>query len=145
MKNINPHHIETLRQFGRYAVVGVINTLLTLIVILVFKGILHFNPWISNAAGYVAGFINSFVMNKMWVFRSQNSAVREAMKFCGGFLVCYGLQLLLTWLLTEHTAIGDISLSLPGFTLSGYAIATFIGMAAYTLFNFVWNRLVTFR
>ncbi len=67
MKNINPHHIETLRQFGRYAVVGVINTLLTLIVILVFKGILHFNPWISNAAGYVAGFINSFVMNKMWV------------------------------------------------------------------------------
>ena len=46
---------------------------------------------------------------------------------------------------TEHTAIGDLSWELPGYVLGGYAVATMIGMVVYTLCNFVFNRMVTFR
>lgn len=145
MKKIRSHHIEAARQFSRYALAGVANTLLTLAVIFVAKGIFHLNPWISNAAGYVAGFVNSFFLNKNWVFHSDKKWMREAVKFCIGFLLCYALQLLATWLLTEHTAIGDLSWELPGYVLGGYAVATMIGMVVYTLCNFVFNRMVTFR
>lgn len=145
MKKPSASQIHAAKQFTRYAVVGVLNTLLTLIVIFICKGLFHVNPWVSNAAGYVAGFINSFFLNKTWVFRSSNGMAREAMKFCLGFVVCYGLQLLVTWLLTEHTGIGDLEWTLPGFVLSGYALATFIGMAFYTVANFIFNRTVTFR
>lgn len=144
-QRIDPKHIETIRQFTRYALVGVANTLLTLVVIFVCKGLFHVNPWLSNGIGYVAGFINSFILNKTWVFRSDRNAAIEAMKFCLGFLLCYGLQLAATWLLTEHTAIGDFTWTLPGFTISGYALATLIGMAFYTIANYVFNRVVTFR
>lgn len=72
MKRIQRRHIDTALQFSRYALVGAMNTLLTLAVIFVAKGLFHCNPWISNAAGYLVGFINSFVWNKKWVFRSHN-------------------------------------------------------------------------
>lgn len=145
MKLLSKKQLDTARQFSRYALVGVANTLLTLLVIFLCKGVFHLNPWVSNALGYIAGFINSFILNKTWVFRSNNKILTEAMRFCIGFLVCYGLQLLVTWLLTEHTPIGDFTYTLPGFTVSGYALATLIGMAFYTVANFIFNRAVTFK
>lgn len=136
---------KALMQFVRYAAVGVINTTLTLFVIYVCKGLLGMNPWVSNAIGYVAGFVNSFLWNKLWVFNSHNAVVREAAKFVVGFFLCYGLQLFVTWVLTEHTTIGDIYFSVFGMPFSGYGVATLIGMVIYTLANFVFNRAVTFK
>lgn len=136
---------KALMQFVRYAAVGVINTTLTLFVIYVCKGLLGMNPWVSNAIGYVAGFVNSFFWNKLWVFNSHNAVVREAAKFVVGFFLCYGLQLFVTWVLTEHTTIGDIYFSVFGMPFSGYGVATLIGMVIYTLANFVFNRAVTFK
>lgn len=145
MKKPTTQQIETLRQFTRYALVGVANTLLTLSVIFICKGIFHVNPWVSNALGYVAGFINSFILNKVWVFKSNNKVWIEALRFCMVFVVCYGLQLLVTWLLTAHTPLGEYTYSLPGFTISGYAVATLLGMVFYTFANFIFNRCFTFK
>lgn len=145
MTAVGKVHRNTIRLFVRYAMVGVLNTLLTLIVIFICKGVFHLNPWVSNAAGYIVGFINSFILNKTWVFKSGKGYVAEALKFIIGFLVCYGLQLLVTWLLTEHTHIGDLTWQLPGFTVSGYALATLLGMVFYTLANFIYNRCITFK
>lgn len=138
-------HRTTVFQFVRYALVGVINTMVTLLVILICKSLLGVNPWVSNAAGYVAGFINSFIWNKLWVFNSHNKVMHEALKFFGGFLICYGLQFAVTYLITDYTALGDMEWKINSFTLSGYGVATIIGMIAYTLANFVYNRMVTFR
>lgn len=138
-------HRHTMLQFIRYALVGVINTMVTLVVILICKSLLGINPWVSNAAGYIAGFINSFIWNKLWVFNSHNKIMHEALKFFGGFLICYGLQFVVTFLLTDYTALGDMEWKIRDFTLSGYGVATIIGMIAYTFANFVYNRMVTFR
>lgn len=145
MKRLTDEQLQAAFQFLRYAMVGVANTLLTLGVIFVCKGIFHANPWVSNAIGYIAGFINSFILNKTWVFRSDNKVAGEALKFGIGFIVCYLLQLLVTWLLTDCTPIGDLSWQLPGFVVSGYALATVIGMGVYTIANFIFNRAVTFK
>lgn len=136
---------QSMIQFIRYGAVGVINTMVTLLVIFVCKSLIGFNPWVSNAIGYIAGFINSFIWNKVWVFRSHNGVVREALRFCVGFILCYGLQLLATWLLTEHTPIGDIIIDILGLSISGYGIATLMGMIIYTIANFLFNRAVTFK
>lgn len=134
-----------LRQFIRYMLVGVMNTLVTLIVIFLCKSILDVNIWISNALGYVAGVINSFVWNKLWVFNSTKGGVHgEALRFVIGFAVCYALQFGVTWCL--NALIGDLEWNLLDFfTISGYGVATLLGMVIYTLANFVYNRAVTFR
>ena len=126
-------------QFVKYCIVGVLNTLVTLGVIYLCKSLLGWNLYVSNALGY----INSFVCNKQWVFCSQGGYRREALRFVGGFAVCYLLQLAVVWLLTR--SIGDFEYLILGIVLSGYGIATLLGNVVYTLANFAYNRLVTFR
>lgn len=134
-----------LAQFIKYACVGVLNTLVTLVVIVVCKSVLGVNPLVSNAIGYVAGVINSFLWNKNWVFRSSGSYTPEAIRFMVGFLVCYGLQLFVVWFLSYETPLSKFEYDLFGFMLSGYGVATLIGNVVYTISNYSFNKLVTFR
>lgn len=135
---------QDVSQFARYVVVGLMNTWVTLMVIYVCKSLLGFNPWFSNALGYVLGMINSFLWNKKWVFKSLSANYRgEAVKFLVGFLLCYGLQFMATWLFTKW--LGSMEIGLYIITVSAYGVATMIGMVVYTMANFIYNRLVTFR
>ncbi|MDE5942268.1 MAG: GtrA family protein [Muribaculaceae bacterium] len=132
-------------QFLRFLTVGVINTLVTLIVIVLCKSVLGLNPYLSNLAGYVAGVINSFIWNKTWVFHSEGRITSEAARFLLGWGLCYSLQLLAVWALSTHTPLSSTLLDIGPFTVSGYGIATIIGMAIYTAANFIYNRTIAFR
>jgi putative flippase GtrA len=136
---------KSLLQFVKYACVGVLNTLVTFIVIFICKSLLGVNPLVSNAIGYVCGLINSFLWNKNWVFKSSGEYWREAVRFFAGFLLCYGLQFLTLWLLSYQSALKEFQLNIFAFTLSGYGIATVLGNVVYTLTNYVYNKVVTFR
>lgn len=120
------------------------NTAVTLFVILICKSVLGLNPYLSNAAGYVAGVTNSFLWNRAWVFHSSGKMSAEAAKFLVGFGICYLLQLLFVWSVTTHTPLGGMLWQLGGFTLSGYGVATLLGMCVYTLCNFIYNRHIAF-
>lgn len=136
---------KDMLQFIKYACVGVLNTLVTLGVIFVCKSILGINPLVSNAIGYVAGVINSFIWNKNWVFKTSGHYRSEAIKFIVGFLICYGLQFLTVWLLSYKTQLKEFEFFFIFFTVSGYGVATLIGNVVYTLTNYVYNKLVTFK
>ncbi len=134
-----------IKQFARYVIVGVMNTLVTLIVIFACKSIFGVNMWVSNALGYVAGVINSFLWNKKWVFQSESTNYRgEAVRFLLGFLLCYGLQFVATWALTKLMG-GMVWNFLDMIVVSGYGVATLLGMVIYTIANFIYNRAVTFK
>lgn len=135
----------TALQFIKYALVGVLNTLVTLSIIFLCKSVIGINPLVSNAIGYVAGVINSFLWNKTWVFRSHDSYLREALIFLGGFLLCYGIQFLTVWVLSYKSPLNDFEWNIFGFVLSGYGLATLVGNLVYTIANYIYNRLVTFR
>lgn len=133
-------------QFGRYVVVGVLNTLVTLFIIVMMKSVMGCNPWWSNFAGYVAGLVNSFLWNRQWVFHAgTGNPARQGMLFLCGFGLCYGLQLLFVWGTMEFSPLGSMLWHFGPYTLSGYGAATLIGMGLYTLVNFLYNRLVAFR
>lgn len=145
MKTMTISRRETMLQFIKYACVGVLNTLVTLCVIYVCKALLDVNPLVSNAIGYVCGVINSFLWNKNWVFKTSGHYYREAVIFLVGFFVCYGLQFLTVWLLSYKTPLKDAQWQIAAFTMSGYGLATLIGNVVYTLTNYVYNKIVTFR
>lgn len=137
-------HARRLLQFGRYCVVGVLNTLVTFGVIYICKSLLGWNLYVCNVLGYVAGLVNSFLLNKSWTFRSHGRLHREAVRFLAGFGLCYLLQLWVVWMLTS-SPFGAFDYRVCGIVLSGYGIATIIGNVVYTLSNYVFNKLVTFR
>lgn len=137
-------HAAATCQFLRYCIVGGLNTAVTMAVIFVCKSLLGVNPYVSNALGYGAGLINSFLWNRAWVFRSQGRFRGEALRFAIGFGVCYLLQLGFVYCLSQ-SPFGALEFDIRGFVLSGYGVATLMGNVVYTVANFIYNKIVTFR
>lgn len=133
-----------LGQFVKFCLVGVMNTLVTLCAIFMCKSLLNINPYISNAIGYILGVINSFLWNKQWVFNTVGHYRREALRFACGFVICYTLQLL-TVVALNSSSLGKVIIDTGQIVISGYAIATVIGCGVYTITNFIYNRIITFR
>ena len=124
---------KTLGQLVRFGIVGVINTLITLIVIFVLQEILQVKYTVANLAGYIAGVINSFFWSKLWVFKKLNSNfIREALLFLISFGICYGIQFASLLVLVECLHIVD-------------SWAQLLSMVIYTLCNFILNKCITFK
>jgi putative flippase GtrA len=130
-------------QAFRYGIVGVMNTLLTAVIIwLMMRIVFHVKGGqdasstavsVSNITGYIAGLINSFVWNRRWTFQSRKHWRTDFLKFILAFLICYIPQLLLVMLLNSYVA-----------GLSAY-ICQIIGIVFYTALNFLCNKYYTFN
>ena len=78
------------RQVLSYGMVGVANTLLTALVITVLT-LLGAHPVPANIAGYAAGLLNSFILNRRFTFRSEGGGARTP--FLTSFGISYALNL----------------------------------------------------
>ena len=133
LDSLKKYDKNTLWQLIRFGIVGVINTLITLIVIYVLQELLHIKYTIANLAGYIAGVINSFFWSKLWVFKKLNSNfMREAVLFLVSFGICYGIQFVALLLLVEVLHMAD-------------TWAQLVSMVVYTLCNFALNKCITFK
>lgn len=124
--------METIKQAIKYGIVGISNTLITAIVIWVMMKIFGCSAVLSNMAGYVAGVLNSFVLNKQWTFKSSDSWVSSAIRFGVVFGICYLLQLGLLLYLNKYLSIDQYYNQL-------------IAMVFYTVINFLMNKFYTFK
>ena len=79
--------------FVKYNAIGIINTLITLIVSWVLLHLLNWSVEVSNFLGFVAGGINSYLMNRIWNFKSANRKRSEVVRFIVVFALCYLLNL----------------------------------------------------
>lgn len=120
-----------IAQLIKYGLVGVVNTIITAVVIYVLLKLLNQSPYLSNIVGYAAGLISSFLLNSRWTFSTAYSWCRFGI-FILIFAVCYLLQLGVLYLLLTYTSIDEY-------------IQQLIAMVFYTLINFVLNKLITFR
>ena len=139
---------QTGIQLLKYAVIGVLNTLITLVVFYLLNTKMGLSDGISNVVGYIFGVINSFLWNRNWVFKTKNNFQRELVLFVCGFLICLALQLCVSWILLE--GFGWKSLPddiIPFFPMqkAGQNIVMVLAMIVYTLANYAYNRFVTFR
>lgn len=121
-----------IAQFVKYGLVGLLNTGITLAVIFILTKLFHVSDYIANAAGYVAGFVNSFLWNKLWTFKSRGNLLMESLLFVLVFAVCYAIQL------------GVLAFQIEILKWNR-DIAQILSMAVYTVIGFAGNKLVTFR
>jgi putative flippase GtrA len=130
-RNVPVIHRRTLLESIRFVVVGVMNTAITLGLIygITAAGLSYL---IANAVGYLAGFVNSFVMNRQWTFRSSGHPGKQAVLFSLVFALSYGIQFVALLVQTEW-------LDVPVW------LAQAVSMVLYTAVNFLLNKIVTFR
>ena len=75
--------------FPKFAAVGMINTLLTIVVIFALKSIFGVADVTANAAGYAVGLGCSFLLNKRWTFRHDGRLLPTLSRFLGVFGMAY--------------------------------------------------------
>lgn len=131
-------------QLLKYGVIGVSNTLITLVVFYVINTLMGLDYAVANTLGYILGLVNSFVWNRTWVFCTGGNVWREAGLFALGFIICFALQMGVSqWLLS--TSLHDLTISWLPMKNTGENVIMCLSMVVYTLANYVYNRFVTFK
>ena len=124
--------------FGRFVLVGIVNTLVGTTVMFVAYNALHFNYWVSSALNYIIGSIVSYFLNKYFTFQNKEKSWKQLVKFALNITVCYlvayGLaKPLVSWFLHGQSKSVQDNLSM------------LVGMGAFVVFNYVGQRVVVFR
>jgi putative flippase GtrA len=137
-----------MNQFLKFACVGVANTLMDLGVLNLLLAIFGIN---GNGKGYLAckatsfsiAVINSYFLNKLWVFRAGDIGNPYGRAAAFGLVSAMGLIV--------NTAVSGLALSIfmnlmpdaiPTILTNGAAL---MGTAAVLVFNFFSYKLVVFR
>jgi putative flippase GtrA len=145
-----------LIQAFKYGIVGIMNTLLTALAIWIMMHLFgvknneEVSSWvisISNTVGYIVGFINSFLWNRSWTFKSKKSWKTDLYKFIIAFLICFVLQLLLVNFLNSYIRINAVQFNFlkQGYEVNFAYICQLIGIVFYTTLNFICNKYYTFK
>lgn len=127
----NKNKEETIKVL-KFCLVGFSNALVTAVVVYIMMHLFSYDYKISNICGYILSVINSFVWNKLWVFKARRTNVwKEIFWFGFAFLVAYLSQFVFLLLLVEYLGVNEYW-------------AQFAGLFIYGAINFVMNRRLTF-
>lgn len=141
---------RTAAQFVKFAVVGVLNTLVDFLVFQALNLLLHWT-YLAQVIGYGCGVVNSYLWNSSWTFRdARTRSAREIGSFLAVNLVSLGVSLAVLWLCRDVIGISDawVASWIPPF-LSGFVrgdtVCKLIATPVAIVVNFIGNRLLVFR
>lgn len=122
----------------RFLLVGILNTIVGEGIIFLLLNVMHVSYWPSTAIGYVLSSIMSYFLNRRFTFKYHGKDWRVPLRFALNIAVCYLLaygiaQPLVSWILSGVTATARDNL------------AALAGMGLFVCFNYVGQRLFTFR
>lgn len=125
---------ETIRQFFKFAVVGVLNTLINLSVLYVLTEFLRVYYILSAVFAFLVAVTNSFIWNKLWTFKENLSyhATTKYIKFILISVAALIFNLSILYILTEFFHIY-------------YLVSQVIAILFSLWINFFGNKLWTFR
>lgn len=119
------------RQSLRFALVGIVNTLVGLAVIFGLMFFFGIGPGVANALGYAIGLLISFVLNRLWTFESGRSVKDVLPKYLAVAFLSYLLNL------------GIVLSASSGLGINPY-VSQVMGIVSYTIFMFCGCRWFVF-
>lgn len=126
--------------FLKYNLIGIFNTLITLVVVWILHQILDWNLELSNFLGFIAGGVNSYICNRVWNFKSTNKKSTEVIRFLIVFLCSYTINLLVlegsVFLLENAAWCKDFTAFVSKFMKPSY-FANIIANGVYVVVSFM--------
>lgn len=74
---------------SRFIMVGIMNTLIGTLAMLLAYNIFHLGYWLSSIMDYIIGSIFSFFANKYFTFKVEKKSKKEIIRFIINIIVCY--------------------------------------------------------
>ena len=125
--------LHTVKQFQKFAVVGITNTAIGYSVFFGLFHFVHFHYLAAAVVGYVSGLVWGFFFNRRWTFRSAEGArSRQFIPFGSVYLVSLLLSMLLLRFLVAALHMDPRAANIVAIGLS-------------TLTNFAGCKLFVFR
>ena len=127
---------KELNRFLRFAIIGMIGTLVDFGLLIVFKEVFGFPTLRANILSYSAGIVNNFILNRLWTFSEarEKHVMLQLTQFVVVSLIGLGLNTLIVISLEDLMPFSDM----------GYITAKIIATGFVLLWNFIANRLWTF-
>lgn len=119
-------------QFLRFLAVGLVNTAVGLGMIFALKALAGWGDIQANIAGYAAGLVTSFVLNRRWTFMHDGDWSGALLRFVAVFAIAYAANLLLLLHLRD------------GWGVNAY-LAHALATVPYTLLFFAGSRWFAFK
>ena len=136
MKNLLSKSFD--RTFWKFILVGVANTLFGTGIMFVFYNVFHFSYWISSASNYFFGSILSYLLNRMFTFRSEETTTKTLPRFVINISLCYLLAYGMAKPLVSHI------LSVFSQNIQEN-IAMLVGMCLFVGLNYIGQRFFVFK
>ncbi len=125
---------EPLKQFLKFNVVGILNTVIDLLVFGLFNSVFGFGDALSKTVSYSCGVLNSYLWNSRWTFKQeQKRTKKEFLLFVLVNLVSYGASL------------GILYACRAWFGIENGTMRNLIATPVAVVINFIGNKLLVFR
>ena len=124
----------------RFIIVGVMNTIIGTVAMLIAYNIFHMGYWVSSIMDYVIGSIFSYFANKYFTFKVEKKSKEEIIRFIINIVVCY--------LIAYGIARPIIDVVLGGFELSKSwmdQISMLFGTAIFIVLNYFGQKFFVFK
>ncbi len=131
MKRLIARHRHSIGEFFKFAIVGVLNTGVDVTIFFLLTWMS--TPYVTaQVVSYSCGAANSYLLNKIWTFRSCGLSYAELVRFTAVNLLSLGISIVILSLLHDKAGLG-LAAAKGG--------ATICALAA----NFLGNKLWVFR
>jgi len=133
---ISARRLPVIRQFITFGAVGASGVVIdTLALVAVVEGF-GADPRAAACVAFTFAVTWNFLLNRRWTFRADGGhLLRQYRAFVATCLLGLGIRLATMHVLIEWAGMGESPL---------YVIASFIGMGAATLWNFLGSKYVAF-
>lgn len=125
-------------QFIRFLGVGVINTAVGTGTMFLLYNVFGAGYWISSAFNYIVGSIVSYILNKKFTFKNQDSNKKTIIKFVVGIAVCYGIAYGIAKPLVHTLLVGQSQKMADN-------MAMLVGMGLFVIINYLSQKFFTFN
>jgi len=125
---------ELFSQAFKFAIVGVINTLINLVLLYLLTEFLGIHYLVSAFFAFVVANLNSFILNKIWTFKEsiKHKAASRYVKFIAVSVTALAVNLIFLYVLVEFFRVW-------------YMFAQVLAVLLNFLINFFGNKIWTFR
>ncbi len=128
--------------FMRFVIVGILNTLIGTMAMLVCYDYLRMGYWLSSAMNYVVGSIFSYFANKYFTFKNKSKSKRDVIRFVVNIAICYFLAYGIAKPLTNYMLVSIMNFDMDIQIIT--KISMFVGMGLFVVINYFGQRKFVF-
>lgn len=129
-----------LLEQSRFILVGILNTIIGTLAMLIAYNVFHLGYWISSALDYIIGSIFSYFANKYFTFQSEKKSVSEVIRFVVNIAVCYFLAYSIAKPVMA-SVLKNVSVSVSVLE----QLSMFFGMGIFVVLNYFGQKFFVFH